>query len=134
MIVSVVVITRFLSVVVSLAVMSGFTRLLPQLLARLSTLLDSGHPPSSTNLFCILLHLLLPDLLRSFSLSLATYFKIESNPQNTIVIPSQHMSIPSNSIGCCQLVYSFPQPQHVYLFFNNKCESFILCKRGATQE
>ena len=43
----------------------------------------------------------LPGLLRSSSLSLASHFKIQSNPQNTIVIPPQYMSIPSNSICCC---------------------------------
>ena len=54
-----------------------------------------------TNLLCLLFHLLLPGLLRSSSLSLASHFKIQSNPQNTIVIPPQYMSIPSSSICCC---------------------------------
>ena len=50
---------------------------------------------------CLLLHLLLPGLFRSSSLPLATHFKIQSNPQNTIIIPPQLMSIPSNFIRYC---------------------------------
>ena len=97
----VVVVIPFLSSVVGLAEMAGFTPSLLQLLAlRLSTCLVSGHPPSNQSSL-ILLHLLLPGLLRSSSLSLATHFKIHSNSQNIIVIPPRHMSIPSDSVRCC---------------------------------
>ena len=124
----VVVVIQFLSGVFPLAEMAGFTPLILQLLVlRLSTLPDSELPPSNrsslsspqvssrffsppfvssqgilfqTNLLC-LFHLLPPNLLRSSSLSLATHFKIQSNSQNTIVVPPQHIFIPSNSIRCC---------------------------------
>ena len=93
----VVVVIQFLSGIVPLTEMAGFTSFLLQLLAlRPSTCLVSGIL-LQTNLLCLFFHLLLP----SSSLSLATHFKIQSNPQNTIVIPPQHMSIPSNSIRCC---------------------------------
>ena len=81
------------------------TPFLLQLLAlHPSTCLVSGHPPSSKQSSLSSLPLassrsssvILAVL--AFSVSLATHFKIQSNPQNTIVIPSQHMSIPSNSI------------------------------------
>ena len=97
----VVVVIQFLSGVVPFAEMAGFTPFLLQLLAlRPSTCCVSGHPPSSNQSSLCPLPLP-PGLLRSSSLSLATHFKIQSNLQNTIVIPPQHMSIPSNSICCC---------------------------------
>ena len=97
-----VVVIQFLSGVVPLTEMAGFTPFLLQLLALgSSTCLVSGHPPSSNQALCLLFHLLLPGLPQSSSLSLATHFKIQSNPQNTIVIPPQHMPILSNSIRCC---------------------------------
>ena len=101
---------QFLSSVVPLTEMAGFTPFLLQLLAlRPSTCLVSGHPPSSNQSSLSPL----PSLLRSSSLSLATHFKIQSNPQNTIVIPPEHMSIPSNPIRSCSPVYSFLQPRHI---------------------
>ena len=70
--------------------------------------LSQGILLLQTNLLCFLCHLPLPGLLWSSLLSLATHFKIQSNPQNTIVIPSQHMSIPSNSFAVAnQSIVSF---------------------------
>ena len=107
-VVVVVVVVQFLTGAVPLAEMAGFTPFLLQLLALRPSLVSiQGILLLQTNLLCLLLLLLLPGFLRSFSLSLATHFKIQSNPQNTIVIPSQQISIPSNSICCCLTVYSF---------------------------
>ena len=97
----VVVVVQFLSGIVPLAEMARFALVLPELLAlHFSTLLDSGHP-SSSNQFSLSLFPFLTSLLWLFSLSLATHFKIQSHSQNTIVIPSQHMSVPFNLICCC---------------------------------
>ena len=61
-----------------------------------------------TNL--LLLHLLLSGFLRSSSLSLATHFKIQRNTQNTIVIPPQHMSLPSNPFAVANKSIVFFNP------------------------
>ena len=72
----IVVVIQFLSDVVPLADMAGFTPFLLQLLAlHLFTLLDSGHHPSNQSVSP------LSDFLRSFPLSFATHFKMQSNPQ-----------------------------------------------------
>ena len=96
------VVIQFLSGVVPLAETTRFTPFLLQLLAlHPSTCLVSGILFLQTNLLCLFFHLLLPGLPWSSSLSLATHLEIQSNPQNTIVIHPQHMSIPSNSSCCC---------------------------------
>ena len=60
MVATTVVVIQFLSGVVPLTEMAGFTPFLLQLLAlRRSTCLVSGHPPSSNQSFCLLFHLLL---------------------------------------------------------------------------
>ena len=97
----VVVVIQFLSGIVPLAEMAGFTPFLLLLAFRPSTCLLSGYPPSSNQSSLSPLPLPSSRFLRSSSISLATHFKIQSNSQNTIVIPPQHMSMPSNSICCC---------------------------------
>ena len=88
-----VVVIQFLSGVVPLAEMAGFTPFLLQLLALCpSTCLISGHPLSSNQSSLSPLPPAFPGLFWSSSLFLATHFKIQSNLQNTIVIPLQHMS------------------------------------------
>ena len=82
---------------IPLAEMAGFTPFLLQLLAlHLSTCLVSGHPPSNQSSLSPLP--LASSRLSSVVLSLFTHFKIQGNPQNTIIIPPQHTSISSNSI------------------------------------
>ena len=81
-----------------------------------------------TNL--LLLHLLLPGFLQSSSLSLTTHFKIQSNPQNTIVIPPQHMCVPSNPFAVVsQSIIS--STQHIHLFFSRLFVNNFLTAHGS---
>ena len=93
---------QFLSGVVPLTEMAGFTTFLLQLLAlHLSTLLNSGHPPTSDQSSLSPL-----PLASSRYSSIVLAFPCHSlqdpeQPSKHIVIPPQHMPIPSNYIRCC---------------------------------
>ena len=114
------VVIQFLSGVVPLAAMPGFTPFLLQLLAlRLSTCLDSGHSPSSNQsslspppppcLFQVFFgrpRFLLPLSLRSR----ATLKTLSSSLLSTCPYHLTPFTVANRS--------SFLQPQHVHLFFS----------------
>ena len=82
-------------------------------------------------IFCLLDHLLLPGLLQSSLLSLTTYFKIQSNPQNTIINPPQHMPIPSTPFAVAnQSIVSF-NPNTSHLFFSRLSVNNFLTAHGS---
>ena len=108
---SAVVVIQLLSGNIPLAEMAEFTPfLLPLFTLHLSTIFDSGHPPSLNQSFLSSL-----PLASSTSSLVVLAFSCHSlqnleNSQNVIIIHPQHMSVPSNSICCCQTIYSFFNP------------------------
>ena len=62
-----------------------------------------------TNTLAVLRHLHLPHLLRSSFLPLALHFKLQCFSQNVtiMIIPPQHMPIPSHFIHLCHLNHCF---------------------------
>ena len=102
------------------AEMAAFTPFFLQLLSLcLSTCLDSGHPPSSNQS-----SLSSPPLAscRFFLMVLACSCHTLQDPEQSSKHyrhpSSAHAYIPSNSIRCSYLDYSFLQPQRVHLFFS----------------
>ena len=76
-------------------------------LAHSNSNLSNSHSPSrsiygilllQTNILALILHLFLPHLLWSSSLPLALHFKLQCFSQNMLIIPPQHMPVPSHSI------------------------------------